>query len=152
MISTGFPLLIAALALSAAEPAPVSRAIAGGGAALGAFVGGVAGASAALLADAALNGYNADAGKVPLFVLPPLLAASGAAAGGAAAGSAGAGWAAGLAGLLGAGAVSLGVGLVLFKPNRPLEPAQFVLEAVAPAGAAALSAGCAAAIFVEAQE
>lgn len=154
LLLAGAPRPEAVAALPAGEAAPdlADRATAGLGAGLGALVGGLAGASTALAAGAALAGVNTAARSLPYFALPPALSALGGGLGGAVTGGSHAAWAAGVAGLLGGGGATLGVGLLLLdEPGvAEIDPGEVFLLAVgAPALTAGIGAGVAAALFVE---
>ncbi|MBI1947521.1 MAG: hypothetical protein HYS27_17655 [Deltaproteobacteria bacterium] len=129
------------------------RLTAGGGAALGALVGGLLGGPMALGLGAALTGVADEAVGVPAIALPPVLVAVGAGVGGLTAGDARAGWGAGIAGALAAGAVSVTAGLLLLDGGGVIanDPGMtFAIVAAGPALAAALVAAPTAALLVDA--
>lgn len=156
MLSLALLLLTAApvdLAERSAAVVPADRALAGGAAALGAFAGAVLGSSMALGMGASLAGTNDAARAVPELAFPPAAAAVGAGAAGAAAGGAGAGWAGGVGALAGAGLATLGIALampVAANEGSQQRNARFAAIVLAPAAAAALGAGGAAALFIDA--
>lgn len=144
----------AATQIAARAPTATERAVAAGGAAVGALAGGLLGASGALAAGAALSNVNPSAQPLPYFALPPPLCALGAGVGGWAAHGPRAGWAAGVASFLASGAATLGLGLALVDQGSTsgaaADPGSTLLLAVAaPTLAGALAAGAAAALFAE---
>ena len=142
---------------ASADPTVADRAIAAGGAAVGALCGGVVGASAALVAGAGLSGFNPGAGAVPYYALPPALTALGAGAGGAATGPQTM-WAAGLAGLAGAGAATVAIELAGVLPQSATcrtsscDVRNLALAIGAPSLVGAAAAAAAAAIFADGAE
>jgi hypothetical protein len=143
------PQVIGADAPEPLDAAPQDRLIAAGAAAIGAGTGAAVGASGALLAGALLSGFNREAVGVPYAVLPPALTAAGAGLAADVAGGPRAAWAAGLAGLTAAGAVSVGVDVWLLDGQKHSEAETVAFAVLGPTLAGAVAAGAFAAVFCE---